>query len=99
MSSSELKIRPYEDRVIIEPLEETISKGGLVVPDLGKEKSKYGKVVAVGDGKYSITGYWQSTKTKVGDIVVYPKFGCHTIEIEGKEYLIIRESDLFALQK
>jgi len=99
MSLKDLNLQPIEDRIILEPVEETRSKGGLVVPDLGKEKSKYATVLAVGPGRVTITGALIPSVIKVGDTVVYPKFGCHTVEVEGKEYLVIREGDLFAKVK
>lgn len=88
-------MKPYGDRVIIEASEpEKTSAGGLIIPDLGKEKALPGIVVAVGPGMYTNEGKLISCTTQPGDTVIYPKFGCHTIEIDGKEYLIIKESDL-----
>ncbi len=91
-----MTMTPYENRIVIEP-DETQGKstGGLIIPDTGKEKALQGKVVAVGPGLVLPNGNIAPCVTKVGDKVVYPKFGCHTFEFENKEYLVIRESDLF----
>lgn len=88
-------MKPYGDRIIIKAVEpEQVSTGGIIIPDAGKEKALPGTVVAVGSGFPGPTG-WVECSTKVGDIVIYPKFGCHTFEHQGEEYLIIRESELF----
>lgn len=86
---------PYENRIVIKAMDpEQVSSGGIIIPDAGKEKALPGTVIAVGPGAYSATGQLIPMVTKVGDTVMYPKFGCHSFETDGEEYLIIRESDL-----
>jgi len=88
-------MKPYENKIVIKPMDpEQMSSGGIIVPDAGKEKALPGEVIAVGPGMYSATGQLIPTTTKVGDTVMYPKFGCHSFEVDGEEYLIIKESDL-----
>jgi chaperonin GroES len=88
-----LKIKPLADRVVVlaEPAEEKTA-GGIIIPDTAKEKPVRGKVVAVGPGKKD-----EPTTVKVGDTVLYGKYSGTDIAIEGKDYLIMRESDLYAV--
>jgi chaperonin GroES len=88
---------PYGERVIIKAIEPNeISSGGIIVPDAGKEKAMPGKVIAVGPGVVSLVdNKLMPTVTKVGDTVIYPKYGCHTFEIDGEEFLVCKESELF----
>ncbi|MBL7140459.1 MAG: co-chaperone GroES [Planctomycetes bacterium] len=93
-----MKIEPLEDRVVVEPLEaEEVTKGGIVLPDTAKERPQEGKVVAVGPGKMLETGERAKPAVKKGDTVVYAKYGGMEIEVDGKEYLILRESDILAV--
>lgn len=88
-------MKPYGDRIVIKAMEpEQVSTGGIIIPDVGKEKALPGTVVAVGPGYPGPSG-WVECTSKPGDTVIYPKFGCHTFENQGEEYLIIRESELF----
>ena len=83
--------------IIVQPVEaEETSYGGIIVPDLGNEKNKTGKVVSVGKGHYSVTGTWLDTILQVGDIVVLPTMGFTRFEHEGEEYWIGRENDVLA---
>jgi len=88
-----VKIKPLADRVVVEaaPAEEKTA-GGIIIPDTAKEKPQRGKVVAVGNGKKD-----EPITVKVGDTVLYGKYAGTEITIEGKEYLIMRESDIFAV--
>lgn len=90
-----MQIKPFEDRVLVEPEEvtESKSKAGIILPDTAKEKPKRGKVVEVG------TDEELAEKIKVGDTVVYAKFSGDEIELEGKKYLIISRSDILAIIK
>ena len=90
---SKVNIKPLADRVIIEPAaaEETTASG-IIIPDTAKEKPQKGSVVAVGDGKKD-----EPITVKVGDSVLYGKYAGTEITIEGTEYLIMRESDIFAI--
>ena len=90
---AKVSIKPLADRVIVEaaPAEEK-TKGGLIIPDTAKEKPQKGKVVAVGTGKKD-----EPLTVKAGDSVLYGKYSGTEIQIDGKEYLIMRESDIFAI--
>ena len=88
-----LSIKPLADRVLVEaaPAEEKTSSG-LFIPDTAKEKPQRGVVMAIGTGKKD-----EPITVKVGDQVLYGKYACTEITVEGKEYLIMRESDIFAV--
>jgi chaperonin GroES len=90
---SKFNLKPLADRVIIEvaPAEEKTASG-LIIPDTAKEKPQKGKVVAVGTGKKD-----EPMTVKVGDQILYGKYSGTEISVEGKEYLIMRESDIFAV--
>ncbi|AMQ00739.1 molecular chaperone GroES [Pedobacter lusitanus] len=94
-----LNIKPIADRVVVEaaPAEEKTASG-IYIPDTAKEKPQQGTVVAVGPGKYAeLTGNLVPLSVKVGDVVLYGKYGGTEITFEGKEYLIMRETDLYAV--
>lgn len=88
-----LNIKPIADRVVVEaaPAEEKTA-GGIIIPDTAKEKPQKGKVVAVGDGKKD-----EPLTVKVGDTVLYGKYAGTELSYEGQEYLIMRESDIYAI--
>jgi chaperonin GroES len=88
-----LNIQPLADRVIVEPAPaEQVTAGGIIIPDTAKEKPQKGTVVSVGPGKKD-----EPMSVKVKDTVVYGKYSGTEISIEGKEYLILRESDIYAV--
>jgi chaperonin GroES len=90
---SKVNIKPLADRVIIEPAAaEEKTASGIIIPDTAKEKPQKGSVVAVGNGKKD-----EPITVKVGDSVLYGKYAGTEITIDGKEYLIMRESDIFAI--
>jgi len=92
-----MKIRPLDDRVVVEPVEaEEKTAGGIVLPDTAKEKPQKGKIVAVGDGKLLDDGDRGAMSVKKGDLVLYAKYGGTEIKIDGKDLLIMRESDILA---
>lgn len=92
-----MAIRPLGDRVLIEVVEEDVQKQGvLYIPDSAKEKPQQGKVVAVGNGKYE-NGSLVQMEVKAGDLVLYGKYAGTEIKQDGKEYLIVRESDILAV--
>ncbi len=93
-----LNIKPSADRVVIEAAPaETMTASGIYIPETAQEKPQKGKVVAVGPGKYAEqTGNLIPMAYKVGDEVLYRKYAGTEITIEGKEYLIMREADIFA---
>lgn len=94
-----MKIKPLGDRVLVEPLKaEEVSAGGIVLPDTAKEKPAEGKIVAVGKGKKTEDGNVIPVDLKVGDKVIYSKYGGNEIKTgDGKEYLVIREDEVYAI--
>jgi len=94
-----LKIKPLADRVIVKPSDVSESKtaGGIIIPDTAKEKPQEGKIVAVGKGKLDENGKPIKMEVKVGDKVLYSKYGGTEIEYEGEKYLIMSESDIHAI--
>jgi len=94
---AKIKIRPLDDRVVVEPIEaEETTAGGIVLPDTAKEKPQRGTVVAVGPGKLLENGERGELSVAVGDEVIYGKYGGTDIEINGDEVKILRESDILA---
>ncbi len=92
-----VKLQPLADRLVVKPIEkEEVTKGGIVLPDIAKEKPQEGKVLAVGPGRLSEDGKRIAMEVKVGDIVVYAKYGGAEIKIEDEELIILRESDILA---
>ncbi|MBE7443812.1 MAG: co-chaperone GroES [Planctomycetia bacterium] len=90
-------IRPLDDRVVIEPMEaEEKTAGGIVLPDTAKEKPMKGKIIAVGDGKMLESGKRAELLVKKGDKVLYGKYAGTEVTVDGKEYLVMRESDILA---
>ena len=90
-------LKPLADRVVVQPIDrERVSKGGIVIPDTAKEKPQEGKVIAVGEGRLSDDGKRLPMDVKVGDIVIYAKYGGTEIKIEDEEFMILRESDILA---
>ncbi|NLL89815.1 MAG: co-chaperone GroES [Dehalococcoidales bacterium] len=92
-----IKLQPLADRVVVKPIErEEMTKGGIVLPDTAKEKPMEGEVIAAGPGKMTDEGKRIAMDVKVGDIVVYAKYGGTEIKIDGKEYMILNESQILA---
>jgi chaperonin GroES len=93
-----MNLTPLADRVIIKPSEaEEKTKGGIILPDTAKEKPIEGTIVAAGPGKVTDDGKTVKMSVKVGDKVLYGKYSGTEITVEGEEYLIMRESDIFAI--
>ncbi len=91
------KIRPLEDRVVVEPLEaEEKTSGGILLPDTAKEKPQRGRVLAVGIGKLQDDGKRLPVSVAVGDEVLYGRYAGNEIEHGGKDIKIMRESDILA---
>ncbi|MCA9174408.1 MAG: co-chaperone GroES [Planctomycetales bacterium] len=94
---AKIKIRPLDDRVVVEPIEaEETTAGGIVLPDSAKEKPQRGKVVAVGPGRLMDSGARGELSVAVGDEVIYGKYGGTDIEVNGTEVKVLRESDILA---
>ena len=90
---SKLNIKPLADRVLVEPLEaETKTASGIIIPDTAKEKPQKGSIVAVGPGTNE-----NPVTVKVGDSVLYGKYSGTELKLHGKDYLIMRESDILAI--
>jgi chaperonin GroES len=90
-------IKPLFDYVLIEPLEkETTLPSGIVIPDSAKEKPQEGKVIAIGSGRMD-HGKLIEMHVRVGDIVMYKKWGGTEVKIDGKDHLLVREEDLLAV--
>lgn len=95
---ADFKIKPLADRVVVKPAEaEEKTAGGIILPDTAKEKPIEGTVVAVGPGKTSDDGKLIKPEVKVGDRVLYGKYSGTEVTIDGEEYLIMRESDIFGI--
>ena len=93
-----MKIRPLHDRVIVKRLEEErVSAGGIVIPDSAAEKPVQGKVIAVGKGKILEDGNVRPLDVKVGDKILFGKYSGTEVKVEGTEYLVVREDDIFAV--
>jgi len=93
-----MKMKPLADRVVIKPSPaEEKTKGGIILPDTAKEKPVVGEVVAVGPGKVADDGKKVPMEIKVGDKVLYGKYSGTEVTIEGEDYLIMREADVFAI--
>ena len=92
-----MAIKPLDDRVLIQPIEaEEKTPGGIVLPDTAKEKPMRGKVVATGPGQLLETGKRGEMTVKKGDKVIYGKYAGTEVKVKGKEYVIIRASELLA---
>lgn len=94
-----MNIKPLADRVLVQPLEteESKSAGGIIIPDTAKEKPQEGTIVALGPGRVDENGKAIPMNVKVGDKVLYSKYGGTELKYDGKEYLIMSENDILAI--
>jgi len=94
-----MKLRPLQDRIIVERIEEeTKTAGGIIIPDtVSKEKPQEGKVIAVGKGKTTEDGKVLPVDVKVGDRVLFGKYTGSDVKVDGNEYLIMREDDILGV--
>lgn len=94
-----MNIRPLQDRIIVERIEEEkTTKGGIIIPDtVSKEKPQEGKVIAVGKGKVTPEGKVLPLDVKSGDLVLFGKYAGSEIKVDGVEYLIMREDDILGV--
>jgi chaperonin GroES len=91
------KLQPLADRLVVKPIEkEEKTKGGIILPDTAKEKPQEGEVIAVGPGRMTDDGKRIAMDLKVGDRVIYSKYGGSEIKIDDVEMIILRESDILA---
>jgi chaperonin GroES len=92
------KIRPLHDRLLVERIEEeSKTAGGIIIPDTAKEKPMKGKVIALGNGSRNEKGEIKPLDLKIGDLVLFAKWGGTEVKLDGKEYLIMKESDILAV--
>ena len=97
---SKINIKPLADRVLIVPADaETKTASGIIIPDTAKEKPQEGEVVAVGPGAKNEDGKVSAMDVKVGDIVLFGKWSGTEVKIDGKEYSIMKESDIMGISK
>jgi chaperonin GroES len=93
-----MDIKPLHDRILVKPSEaEEKTASGIIIPDTAKEKPMKGEIIAIGKGKQTEEGKLIPLEVKVGDKVLYGKYSGTEITIEGDEYLIMRESDVYAI--
>ena len=93
-----MKLRPLQDRIIVERVdEEEKSAGGIIIPDSAKEKPQEGKVIAVGKGKTGDDGKLVALDLKKGDRVLFGKYSGSEVQLDGNEYLIMREDDVLGV--
>lgn len=92
-----MKIRPLQDRILVERVDEESKKGGIIIPETAKEKPQQGKVVAVGNGKILENGEKKPLDVKVGDKILFGKYSGTEVKVDDKEMLIMREEDIFAI--
>ena len=93
-----MKLRPLQDRILVKRVEEEEkTKGGIIIPDTAKEKPAEGKVTAVGNGKLGDDGKRVALEIKKGDRILFGKYSGTEVNVEGDEYLIMREDDVLAI--
>jgi chaperonin GroES len=92
-----MKIKPLQDRILVERVEEEVKKGGIIIPDTAKEKPQQGKVIAVGPGRIDDKGNRIPMEVKKGDYILFGKYSGNEIRIGDEEYLIMREDDVLAI--
>lgn len=93
-----MTLTPLHDRILVKPSQpEEVSSGGIIIPDTAKEKPQQGEVVSVGKGRIDDNGKFIAMEVKAGDQVLYGKYSGTEITIDGQDYLIMRESDIFAI--
>ena len=93
-----MKIRPLSDRLVVERIEQdSKTAGGIIIPDNAKEKPKQGKVLAVGPGAKDENGKRIQIDVEAGDIVLFTQWAGNEIKIDGKEYLVLKESDVIGI--
>ncbi len=95
-----MALRPLRDKVVVKPSEEEEkTAGGILLPDTAKKKPQEGKVVAVGSGRLLDDGTVKPLAVKVGDTVIYSKYGGTEVSLEGQDYVILDEDQIFAIKE
>jgi chaperonin GroES len=97
-TATKVVLKPLEDRIVVKPLEaEQVTASGLVIPDTAKEKPQEGEVLAVGPGRFDDKGARVPVDVKVGDVVLYSKYGGTEVKYSGEEYLVLSARDVLAI--
>jgi chaperonin GroES len=100
MSMSKVGIKPLFDYVLIKPIKpETVTASGIVLPDTNKEKPQVGEVMAVGPGDINHKGEVKKVVVKVGDVVLYKKWGGNEVKYNNVEYMLIEQKDIMAVEE
>ena len=98
MPTVSVKLRPLGDRVVVKATSrETVTKSGIVLPDTAKVKPQEGEILAIGPGKVLDNGKRVTLEVKVGQKILFAKYGGTEVKIDGEEYLILRESDIMGI--
>lgn len=98
MASSEVNVRPLNDRILVRRMEEEeTTSGGIIIPDTAKEKPQRGEVIATGRGKVNEAGKTLPLEVNVGDRVLFGKYSGTELKLNGKEYLMMREEDVLGV--
>ncbi len=93
-----MSLRPLQDRILVERVsEDQKTKGGIIIPDTAKEKPAQGKIVATGNGRIGDDGKLLPMDVKVGDTILFSKYGGTDVKIDGTEYLILRQDDVLGV--
>ncbi len=93
-----MSIRPLHDRVLVRRIEdETVSAGGILIPDNAKEKPSRGEILAIGNGKHLENGDVRPLEVKVGDKVLFGKYSGSEVKVDGEELLVMREDDIVGI--
>lgn len=93
-----MSLRPLSDRILVQRVEEDEkTKGGIIIPDTAKEKPAEGKIVAVGNGRMGEDGKLLPMDVKVGDRILFSKYGGTDVKIDGEDYLILRQDDVLGV--
>jgi chaperonin GroES len=93
-----MSIRPLHDRVLVRRMEdETVSAGGILIPDNAKEKPSRGEILAVGNGKHLENGDVRPLEVKVGDKILFGKYSGNEVKVDGEELLVMREDDIVGI--
>lgn len=98
MTATKTQLKPLADRVVLQVLEESEqTSGGIYLPETAREKPMRGKVVAIGDGKMMDNGQREPMTVKVGDVVLFAKYGGTEVKLDGEEFKILSEKDILAI--
>lgn len=98
MATTDLKVRPLHDRILVRRMEEeNTTSGGIIIPDSAKEKPQRGEIVATGNGRITEDGKTLALEVKVGDRVLFGKYSGSELKLDGEEFLMMREEDILGI--